>query len=132
MKTRTIIAAAIAFAAVFAWSCGKDEITDLDQNGQNPNTDPDTSQYDYIDSVWFNRTISVVFSQSGQATVTGATSDFAVTINGNGVTIVNNGTDKVRYELSGSTSNGFLKIYSGKRQQSHGFGHQHSRSARLA
>ena len=116
MKTRTIIAAAIAFAAVFAWSCGKDEITDLDQNGQNPNTDPDTGQYDYIDSVWFNRTISVVFSQSGQATVTGATSDFAVTINGNGVTIVNNGTDKVRYELSGSTSNGFLKIYSGKRQ----------------
>ena len=116
MKTRTIIAAAIAFAAMFVWCCGKDEITDLDQNGQNPNTDPDTGQYDYIDSVWFNRTISVVFSQSGQATVTGATSDFAVTINGNGVTIVNNGTDKVRYELSGSTSNGFLKIYSGKRQ----------------
>lgn len=116
MKTRTIIAAAIAFAAVFVWCCGKDEITDFNQNAQNPSTDPDTGQYDYIDSVWFNRTISVVFSPSGQATVTGATSDFAVTINGNGVTIVNNGTDKVRYELSGSTTNGFLKIYSGKRQ----------------
>lgn len=116
MKTKTIIAAAIAFAAVFVWCCGKDEITDFNQNAQNPSTDPDTGQYDYIDSVWFNRTISVVFSPSGQATVTGATSDFAVTISGNGVTIVNNGSDKVRYELSGSTQNGFLKIYSGKRQ----------------
>ena len=70
---------------------------------------------DIIDGVTFGRTISIVWSGSS-ASVTGDDHG-VVSVNGAGVTVDNRSYDEVvRFELSGSSSNGFLKIY-GKRKQ---------------
>lgn len=70
---------------------------------------------DEIANTTFARTISIVFSPTGDATVTGDTKGF-VTVSGNGVTVRNTGSEVIMYELSGSTSNGFFKLYSSKKQ----------------
>ena len=63
----------------------------------------------------FARTITVTFSGSG-ATVEGDANGI-VTIDGNGVTVNNTTTtEKVKYILKGSTSNGFFKVYSNNKQ----------------
>lgn len=88
--------------------CSKDTITTTNDTGSSSGTDTEIST---------EYTISVVFSASGDATVTGASSSQAISISGNGVTIVNSSSDAITYNLSGSTSNGYLKIYSGKKQE---------------
>lgn len=71
---------------------------------------------DTIANTSFDRTIRIVFSSSGNATVTGDANGI-VSVSGNGVTVDNTVTsEKVRYELSGSTEDGFLKIYSNNKQ----------------
>ena len=71
---------------------------------------------DQVDSTTFSRTISITFSDNGGATVTGDENGI-VTVSGNQVTVDNTPTkEKVKYVLSGSTSNGFLKIYSNNKQ----------------
>ena len=97
----------IAALAVLA-GCNKDEITEITSGSGG-------SSEDNIANESFDRTINVTFG-SGTATVSGQSSDFNVSISGNGVTIVNNSDEKVIYQLSGSTSNGYLKIYSLKKQ----------------
>jgi len=69
---------------------------------------------DAIDNTSFDRTISVVFAASG-ATVTGDENGI-VTVSGNCVTVNNTGSEKIRYELSGTASDGFFKIYGEKKQ----------------
>ena len=78
--------------------------------------DPDSD--DDISNTVFTRLITVDYKASG-ATVTGwnAVSDVMdVTIDGNRVTINYTGTENVVYKLTGSTSNGFFKLYSGRKQ----------------
>ena len=75
---------------------------------------PDDSE-DNIGSTSFDRTISIAFSESGNATVTGDDNGI-VTVDGNGVTAKNTTSEKVKYVLSGSTGNGFFKLYSDKKQ----------------
>lgn len=71
---------------------------------------------DLIAGTTFSRTISITFSNSGDAKVTGDENGI-VTVKGNQVTVDNTASgEKVRYELSGTTSNGFLKIYSKNKQ----------------
>ncbi|MBP3202198.1 MAG: carbohydrate-binding domain-containing protein [Bacteroidales bacterium] len=71
---------------------------------------------DMVDNTQFVRTISIVFSESGSATVTGDDKAI-VTVNGNKVIANNTSTkEKVKYELSGSTSNGYFKVYSDNKQ----------------
>jgi len=77
---------------------------------QTDNTD------DYVANSEFSRTVKVAFSGSS-ATVTGTTDDFSVSISGSGVTITNNGSEAVIYELSGSSSNGYFKLYSTRKQE---------------
>ena len=67
------------------------------------------------ESVSFDRTVSIRFSDQSSAKVSGA-SGLNVSIDGNHVTINNTGTDKVLYSLSGRTSNGSLKLYGTVRQ----------------
>jgi len=63
----------------------------------------------------FDRTIYVAYSSSG-ATITGD-SNGIVTVNGNKVVADNTGTDeKVIYELSGTASDGYFKLYSDRKQ----------------
>ena len=71
---------------------------------------------EYVDSATFERTVKVTYSGSS-ASVTGTTDDFAVSIDGAGVTLTNNGSEVVIYELSGSSSDGYFKLYSTRKQQ---------------
>ena len=71
---------------------------------------------DYIANTEFAQSVSVAFSANGNATVTGTNDDFTVSINGNDVTIVYTGEEHVMYDLSGTTNDGFFKLYSAKKQ----------------
>ena len=120
--------------AVLAAGCTKDNIVDpwsQDGIGGTDNTtvvdggseaDIENDEEDLVANTTFTTTISVVFSESGDATVSGADGQ-AVTIDGNRVTIDNrNVTDangkgvKVKYVLSGTTTDGFFKVYSDNKQ----------------
>lgn len=65
---------------------------------------------DYIENNTFSNTVSIAFNGTS-ATTSGSVDNVTVTINGADV-IVNSSAKKVRYIVSGSTSDGFLKIYS--------------------
>ena len=69
---------------------------------------------DAIGNTTFDRTISVVFGAAG-ATVTGDDNGL-VTVSGNCVTVNNTGSEKIRYELSGTAADGYFKIYGEKKQ----------------
>ena len=62
----------------------------------------------------FDRTIKIVFADGG-AQVEGDVNGI-VSVDGNSVTVNNTSNEKVMYELSGSSQNGSLKLYSSKKQ----------------
>ena len=100
-----LIGATLSFTA-----CKDDNITDSDITPiGNDDNDPGS------DTTSTAGTVTVVFGNGG-ATVSGTTSKIIASVNGNQVTISNNDSAVVRYELSGSTTNGFFKLYSGKKQ----------------
>ena len=75
-----------------------------------------TDSEDLIANTTFARTITITFSDSGGASVSGDENGI-VSVNGNAVTVNNTSTtEKVKYVLSGSTTNGYLKIYSNNKQ----------------
>ena len=88
-------------------------VTADDTLGENILTD---NSEDHVSSATFERTVKVTYSGSS-ASVTGTTDDFAVSIDGAGVTLTNNGSEVVIYELSGSSSDGYFKLYSTRKQQ---------------
>ena len=96
--------------AVLATSCQKDNIVSVDRIATSDDVNDD------IAGTTFAQTVSVAFFDQGNAVVTGATDDFTVTINGNDVTIIYAGEAHVMYELSGTATNGFFKLYSGSKQ----------------
>ncbi|MBP5722568.1 MAG: carbohydrate-binding domain-containing protein [Bacteroidales bacterium] len=102
------------FALLFSillTGCKKDSITIIEPTDS---TIEDGSD-DYSGET-FEKSISVEYSTSGNATVSGADSTFVVTIDNNQVTIVYSGSEQVEYELSGTSDNGFFKLYSAKKQ----------------
>ena len=84
-----------------------------DSAGETIDTDKDD---DHVANSTFDRTVQVTFN-GGSATVTGTTDDFTVTVSGAGVTITNKGEEAVIYELSGSSSDGYFKLYSTRKQE---------------
>ena len=123
---KTAVSLLLAFAALSMQGCTKDPIdialpgneTDTPVNaddtaGSDIETDKDD---DNVANTTFARTVKVTFS-GGSATVSGATADFAVTTDGAGVTITNNGSEAVIYELSGTSTDGYFKLYSTKKQE---------------
>ena len=102
----------VAAACIAVSACGTDDITITDINPID--NELDTGD-DNLDSVVFDRTVTVVYS-GGIATVEGTGDSIDCTVSGAGVTLVNAGSEVVRYELSGSTTDGFFKLYSGKKQ----------------
>lgn len=72
------------------------------------------SSDDNIANTSFDRTITIVFSNSGSATVTG--DNGYVSVSGNDVTANNTGSEKIMYVLQGATDDGFFKLYSSKKQ----------------
>ena len=99
----------ILVSLAFLLGCAKDNIVLIDP------IETDDSE-DLIANTTFAQTVSVVFSTDGNATVTGDSEDFSVTVSGNDVTIVYSGEEYVMYELSGTANDGFFKLYSAKKQ----------------
>ena len=75
----------------------------------------DPASEDDISTGKFKGKITVHFSQSGDATVTGDSYGY-VTVDGNKVTADNTGGEVLIYELTGTTDNGFFKVYGAKKQ----------------
>ena len=98
----------IASLLFLCLSCGKDNITEGTSSAQDTDTGYDSSD--------FTTNVTIQFSSSGNAIVTGTSDSIKATINGNGVTIVNLSQSNIQYTVSGTTSNGYLKIYSSKKQ----------------
>jgi hypothetical protein len=87
----------------------------FNKNAIAESVDVDAEDDDYIENTTFAKTITITFSNSGAASVSGD-DEGIVSINGNDVT-ANNETDKVvKYILTGETSDGFFKLYSSKKQ----------------
>lgn len=111
MKRTTLLLATLLMLAVAA-SCDKDTIIETDAVA----TDSDTeSGDDNLDSVSIDNTVTVVYGSSG-ATVSGTSDSVTASVSGNGVTITNRSSQVVNYQLSGTSDNGFFKLYSGKKQ----------------
>ena len=87
----------------------------LNKNAIAESLNVDTEDDDYIENTTFANTITITFSTSGNATVSGDDAGI-VSITGNDV-VVNNETGKViKYILTGETNDGFFKLYSTKKQ----------------
>lgn len=99
---KTVLLSLAAILLLIA--CGKDEITTVENY-----------YFDDVDNVTFDRTVTITYS-SATATVDGTSSDQSVSTSGAGVTITNLGSEVVKYVLSGSTTDGYLKIYSAQSQ----------------
>ena len=103
-----------ALATLLWASCGKDEIRTVDPGSGGGGSDiADTIIVDDDD---YDRTVVIVFSTTGDATVTGTGDSVTATVSGNDVTVTNTSQKKVMYRLSGTTTDGYLKIYSGRKQ----------------
>ncbi len=75
----------------------------------------DESDDDFIENTTFDKTITITFSTSGSASVSGDDAG-VVAISGNDVVATNTGDQVIRYVLTGETSDGFFKLYSSKKQ----------------
>lgn len=75
----------------------------------------DPSSDDDISTTTFKGKITIAFSQTGDAAVTGDSYGY-VSVDGNKVTVNNTGGEVLVYELTGTTSNGFFKVYGAKKQ----------------
>ena len=118
----------LALTALLFMSCTKDDIdidTPIPDNDDTNAVSTDDSagetivtnkDDDNVSNSTFDRTVKIVFSGNG-ATVTGASESFAVTVEGAGVTITNNGDEAVIYDLSGSAADGYFKLYSTRKQE---------------
>ena len=124
MKTEVTL---MLCAAIVASACTKQDPFDPGFGNNTASGEPATSGVtgattfslkddpeDLISSTSFDKTITITFSASGDASVSGD-EDGIVTVQGNGVT-VRNSSSKVKYILKGTTSNGFFKVYSDKKQ----------------
>lgn len=75
----------------------------------------DPSSDDDISTTTFKGRIAITFSEAGDASVKGDTYGY-VSVDGNKVTVNNTGGEVLIYELTGTTSNGFFKVYGAKKQ----------------
>ncbi len=75
----------------------------------------DPTSDDDISTSTFAGKITISFSDSGNASVSGDSYGY-VAVDGNKVTVNNTGGEVLIYELRGTTSNGFFKVYGIKKQ----------------
>ena len=124
--SKNVFFALVLTAGLALPSCSKDVIGDPPEEENNDTTviaddsagdkiDTDKSD-DNVANSTFDRTVKVTFN-GGSASVTGASDNFTVSVSGAGVTITNKGDESVIYELSGSSSDGYFKLYSSRKQE---------------
>ncbi|MBO4610879.1 MAG: carbohydrate-binding domain-containing protein [Bacteroidales bacterium] len=77
--------------------------------------DADLTDFDNVGAVTFHRKIEIVWDGES-ATVSEPGDSITVSISGGGVTINHLSQDRIIYELRGSSSNGFFKLYSVRKQ----------------
>lgn len=87
----------------------------LNKNAISEGQKVDASDDDYIENSSFGKTITITFSKTGAATVSGDDAGI-VAINGNDVVATNTTETIIKYVLTGETSDGFFKLYSSKKQ----------------
>ena len=75
----------------------------------------DPTSDDDISTTTFAGKITVTFSDSDNASVKGDSYGY-MTVDGNKVTVNNTGGEVLIYELTGTTTNGFFKVYGAKKQ----------------
>ena len=110
-KALHILATLLAVAG-----CGKEDILPSGVEGSTTFSVVDDEE-DQISNTTFDYTITITFSESGDAQVEGDKNGI-VSVEGNNVTVNNTAfTDKVAYVLKGASSNGFFKVYSNNKQQ---------------
>jgi hypothetical protein len=92
------------------------EITDTNETGtaegDTDNTGADED--DLVENATFENTIQIVFSNTSATITNPVPDDVVITQDGADVTI-NSSISKVAYEISGTTTDGMLKIYSDKK-----------------
>jgi len=114
MKKKTFFLLLLATMVV---SCNPDDPTNSSDDVSTADTVISVDINDEEDNMantTFDRTIAIVYSSSG-ATVTG--DDYGiVTTDGNDVTVHNATGEKIIYQLSGTATDGFFKVYSTKKQ----------------
>ena len=118
----TLISAASAANQTYAASSVSYVLTVLNASGSEPNDSSlsfastgDPSSDDDISNTTFKGRITVTFSTTGDATVSGDTYGY-VSVEGNKVTVNNTNGEVLIYELKGTTTNGFFKVYGAKKQ----------------
>lgn len=87
----------------------------LNKDGLAESQKVDASDDDYVENTSFAQTITITFSTSGSATVSGDDAGI-VSINGNDVVATNTSEKVIKYVLTGKTNDGFFKLYSAKKQ----------------
>jgi len=87
----------------------------LNKNAIAESVSVDSDDDDYIENTTFGKTITISFSTSSAATVSGDDSGI-VSISGNDVIANNTGSEVIKYVLTGETTDGFFKLYSSKKQ----------------
>lgn len=87
----------------------------LNKNAIAESVNVNSEDDDYIENTSFGKIITITFSKSGAATVSGDDAGI-VAINGNDVTATNNTENIIKYVLTGETNDGFFKLYSSKKQ----------------
>ena len=75
----------------------------------------DADDEDYLENTTIERTITVTFSTTADATVEGDDAGI-VSVSGNDVIVTNTTGEVIRYVLTGTTTDGFFKLYSTKKQ----------------
>ena len=98
----------LAMATVLAMACSKDEI-----NNVSPESD-DVIDSIIIDDGDYDRIVQVVFSTSGDATVTGTGDSVSATVSGNDVTVTNISGKKVML----MTSVAVMMLFTNSRDES--------------
>ncbi len=126
MKKYSIFLLTIALAAA---GCEREDLPlspDEPEEEQNIYSEPeddsltfdstgDPSSDDDISTTTFAGKITVTFSDTDNASVKGDSYGY-VTVDGNKVTVNNTGGEVLIYELTGTTTNGFFKVYGAKKQ----------------
>ena len=118
----TLISAASAANETYAASSDSYVLTVLAASGSEPDdgsltfaSTGDPSSDDDISNTTFKARITITFSETGAASVKGDTFGY-VSVDGNKVTVNNTKGEVLIYELTGTTSNGFFKVYGAKKQ----------------
>ena len=106
------------------WGCSSDSLAPDDPSSDVENDDAGNTEIstgsstddssDLISSTSFGSTITITWSAAG-ASKSGDDNNI-VTIDGGKVTVNNGGSEVIKYVLTGTSSNGFFKVYGAKKQ----------------